>query len=210
MRTNIVIPMKAPAKAKTRLAGFLSDEKRHQLAIDLFRETLKFFNRHFSQHPILVVTESSFIAGIAKGYGASVLIEEQTGLRHAAECAAKWSIKHDFQSQLLIPADIAQLDVQEITELLSVSRANQSVVISPATDDGTNALITTPPNVIPFLYGTNSSLAHQRVALMKAIECTVVNLPKLALDIDTPDDIKQTPVLNKSYEVDESLLCSMA
>lgn len=196
MRTNIVIPMKDPTLSKTRLDPQLSSPQRQALALSMFKTTLEFFNQHFAQHHLLVVTGSEYIANIAWNYGASVLIESQPGLRHALESAARWSVNNDFQSQLVIPADIAQLDRQEIHRLLSVHREVPSVVLCPADDQGTNALLTTPPNVIPFLYGINSSLAHQQAAWERGVNCQLVNLPGLSLDIDTPDDLEQLALLS--------------
>ncbi|AAZ28067.1 2-phospho-L-lactate guanylyltransferase [Colwellia psychrerythraea] len=210
MRTNIVIPMKDPQLSKTRLDPQLSSRQRQALALSMFKTTLSFFNKYFPQHHLLVVTASEFISDIACTYGASVLIETKLGLRQAVESAARWSLNNDFQSQLLIPADIAELDYREFERLLMIYRPVPSVLLCPAFDLGTNALLTTPPNAIPFLYGIDSSLAHQRVAQERDIVCQVIKLPALALDIDTPDDLELLALLSSPVTQELNKLCKTA
>ena len=70
------------------------------------------------------------------------------------------------------------------------------MVLTPADDLGTNALLTTPPDAIPFLYGIDSSLAHQQAAEQRAISFQLLELPELALDVDTPADIDQLTLLS--------------
>jgi 2-phospho-L-lactate guanylyltransferase len=188
--------MKEPKLSKTRLDPFLSSGQRQALALRMFTATLAFFTQHFSQHHLLVVTGSMFIASVARRYGATVLMESTPGLRQAADSATRWSISNDFESQLLIPADIAHLDVDEVQLLLQAQRPVPSVVLTPADDLGTNALLTTPPDAIPFLYGIDSSLAHQQAAEQRAISFQLLELPELALDVDTPADIDQLTLLS--------------
>ncbi len=191
MKTNIVIPMKAPNFSKTRLGPCFSSIQRQKLALTMFEETLSFFSQHFPEYHVLVVTSSALISLVAKKHGASVLTERLPGLNQAATSGAIWSLNNGFDSQLLIPADIAQLDVKEVKRLLSIKRLVPSVLLAPAEDNGTNALLTTPPNVIDFQYGVNSSRAHQIAAVSQDISFQSIALPHLALDIDTPDDVAQ-------------------
>jgi len=210
MRLNIVIPMKEPCLSKTRLDPFLSSTQRQSIAMSMFEATLCFFKQHFSHYHLLVVTSSGLIAQVAKKHGANVLNEPKVGLRQAAQSAAIWSVEQGFSSQLLIPADIAHLDVAEIQTLLDAPRTHGSVIVAPAEDFGTNALLTTPPNVIPFLYGIDSSLAHQQAAQANGHEFQAINLPHLALDVDTPADIAQLVALANPLVKDLSLCLKQA
>lgn len=183
--------MKAPNISKTRLGPYFSSVQRQRLSLKMFETTLMFFNKYFSSYHVLVVTSSTIILQIAKKYGATVLFERLPGLNQAATSGALWSINHGFDSQLLIPADIAQLDVEEMNTLLSTKRALPSVILAPADDRGTNALLTTPPDAIEFSYGVNSSITHEKAAIARAIDFTSLSLPHLSLDVDTPSDVAQ-------------------
>lgn len=189
MKTCIVIPMKDPAESKQRLANVLDSDQRQNLALLLFRQTLSFLNHHFQYVPVVVVTPSNRIADIAAKYGVKTLIEDGTGLNNAISMAAELNCELGFESQLLLPADITELKQSEIRALLDHPRETSSVLICPAQDGGTNALLTTPPNILPFCFGPDSSHIHQKMAIEKSIPNTLLNLEKLAFDLDTPDDL---------------------
>jgi len=191
MKTNIVIPMKAPNVSKTRLIPCFSNAQRQKLSLKMFEYTLLFFSEHFPNYHVLVVTSSLLIMRMAEKHGATVLVERLPGLNQAATSGAVWSLNHGFDSQLLIPADIAQLDVEEMKTLLSTTRTIPSVLLAPAEDRGTNALLTTPPDAIEFSYGIDSSVAHEQAAADREIDFKSLALPYLALDVDTPNDVEQ-------------------
>jgi len=65
------------------------------------------------------------------------------------------------------------------------------VLLAPAEDRGTNALLTTPPDAIEFSYGIDSSVAHEQAAADREIDFKSLALPYLALDVDTPNDVEQ-------------------
>lgn len=187
---NLVIPMKAPQESKQRLKTALGRDQRSKLAISLFEQTLAFFHQHFSHLPMLVVTSSDLISNLARRYGASVLLEERSdGLNLALEKATQWSLEQGFTSQLVLPADIACLKVEEIETLLNCEMGYQGVAIAVAKDKGTNALLCSPPNAIPFCFGFESSKAHQIEALNKSLDCHLLDLPFLGQDVDLPVDL---------------------
>ncbi len=190
LKTLIVIPVKDFGAAKSRLRPVLDDSDRSQLARRLCERTLTFFQHHFPEYPLLVVTASAAIGDLARGHGASVLRElRPAGLSGAAALAAHWSKRHGFDSQLLVPADIARLDATEFASLLGQPRAVPSVLVCPASDAGTNALLTTPPDIVPFCFGEGSSEAHRQAALKRSVPCQLLHFEHMRFDLDTPDDL---------------------
>jgi len=189
---NIVIPMKAPIRSKQRLTGVLTLSQRESLATMLFRETLDFFVHYYPTVNRLVVTESDQIARIASAYGASVLMEDESkGLNRAIDSATQWSLSNGYLHQMVVPADISSLDVTEIDQVLDGVLKKNQVVIALAKDSGTNALLTSPPDVIEFCYGKQSGLAHAQQAHSKALAVEVLHLAKLSQDIDVPNDLSK-------------------
>jgi len=190
MSVNIIIPMKDAGEAKSRLRAALATRERIALVHYLYRQTLAFFSTSFPQYHLSVVTPSAASAAIASRYGASVICEPAAaGLSAAAATAAVWSRRHGFDTQLLIPADIATLDRDEIARLLQAGGyLSPGVVICSARDGGTNALLTTPPDAIPFHFGHLSSEAHQAAAAAQSIACQILALEHLSRDVDTPAD----------------------
>ncbi|HET7313876.1 MAG TPA: hypothetical protein VFJ08_05955, partial [Salinisphaera sp.] len=121
----------------------------------------------------------------------TVILEPRAaGLSAAAAFAAEWSVEHGFDAQLLIPADISELSAQEIATLLAAIDHGPAVTICAATDGGTNALLTSPPNVIRFDFGFGSSRRHMLSARQRGISCRLLRMPNLSRDIDTPADLR--------------------
>lgn len=208
MKLSIVIPMKNPECSKTRLAKVLNPSERKRLALYLFEKNLGFFRQMYPQHNLLVVTESQEIQQIAESYGADVLIEEQreekraeqqeqheeqqqSGLNAAVSQAARYNTDRGFDSQLVIPGDIQELDCDEIETLLNHRVTERSVIVCPSYDGGTNAIMTTPPDVMPFCFGPNSSRKHLLAAFEAGLHTRRVFLESLSHDIDRPEDLSR-------------------
>lgn len=192
-----VIPVKAFSQAKSRLGHRLSPDHRVALAQRLCERTLCFLARHFPDHDRLVVTASSMIGKLAVDHGAMVLEEPAAdGLSLAARRAAAWACRRGYPAQLLIPADIVQLDEREIHRLLEARRDEvPCAVICPASDGGTNALLTSPPDALPFHFGPRSADAHRQAALGQGLPCQILTLTNLRFDLDTPADLNTLDVL---------------
>ena len=206
MKTLIVVPMKDPAMSKQRLAGVLTPSERQVLATRLFQRTLDFFSNNFPEFPVLVVTSSANIACHAEASGAWVLMEEQVaGLNGAATMAAQWACGQGFDRQLLVPADIPELKRYELRTLLDSVTDKPMTAICRAEDGGTNALLTCPPDVIPFCFGPDSCLLHLDAAQNKGIKTIQFDLPYLAFDVDSPSDLEQIDYL-PGLQTEESAL----
>ena len=189
---TIVVPAKDTAQAKSRLASLLSPEARRTLADLLFQHTLSVLRTLRTPATILVVTDSPRLAEGAGEAGAEVVRDDGASLTAAVELATRYSVRRGFGSQLVIPSDIALLDAEEIEELLATPRATRSVVLCPSSDEGgTNALLTSPPDVIPIWYGPGSFARYRAAAEGAEIPVTVRKMPSLALDLDTPEDVRR-------------------
>ncbi len=192
MSLCIVIPMKDPQHSKQRLSDVLAPDERQCVALNLFHNTLRFLRTHFSDIDVLIVTPSPFIADIARQYRVKILLESQAnGLNDALTQAAEHCQLHGYQSLLVLPADIINLNLSEFELLLNTQRCELSVVICPANDGGTNALLCTPPTALEFNYGIASSNKHWSQAMRKGYSCELLTLPSLALDLDTAEDLQQ-------------------
>ena len=59
------------------------------------------------------------------------------------------------------------------------------MTICPASDDGTNALLVSPPDALPFLYGPKSAQMHFAAAQERGLAAQFLALDSLSFDIDT-------------------------
>ena len=189
MTLAIAIPMKDPSLCKTRLSGYLLDDTRQQLALALFEHTLAFFRETFPDLPVMVVTASDCIARRSRHLGAGVIDEASAnGLNAAAALATDWATQAGYQSLLIVPSDIPVLLQTEIDPLLRL-RNHHQVVIAESIDGGTNALLLSPPDCLPFHYGPGSALIHEISAHGRRLSCRRLRPVHLSRDVDTPDDL---------------------
>ena len=92
---------------------------------------------------------------------------------------------------LTVPGDIPRVTAAEIAAVIEARRPAPSVTIVPAHDGrGSNAVLCSPPLVMPLRFGDDSFLPHLASARALGIEPTIVRLPGIALDIDQPEDVQ--------------------
>lgn len=203
-RTLVIIPMKNPAQSKTRLSQILTNDKRKDLSVKLFKRTLLFLKKTIKTldnvFKIAVVTESKKISKIA--LNENVITIDSTGrksLSESIEYASKWAKKESFSAICIIPADLIELNYNDFKKLLTYPIKNNSLVICPAKDLGTNALMVSPVNAIKFSYGPKSFLKHLKEAKKRNINSNVLSLSSLQLDLDTSKDLYDILDINPSF-----------
>ena len=193
-RTNILIPVKNPDSAKQRLADILTIAERRELALALMDTVLDAATRAKTREDlgILIITDSDEIERRAAARGVTVLREQKAeGETAAIESATRWSMDHGFGRQIVIPGDLPWIDAEDVRALIDFRSGPRSVVLCPATgDDGTNAIVTRPPDVLTYRFGGNSFPDYVDQCRRREIECHIFRLPRLVLDLDTPEDLK--------------------
>jgi len=91
---------------------------------------------------------------------------------------------------LTLPGDIPLVTPAEITQFLAAHRAAPAFTIAPSRDEqGSNAIICSPPDAVPLRFGENSFFPHLAAAEATGVQPIVLRLPGIALDIDTPEDL---------------------
>jgi 2-phospho-L-lactate/phosphoenolpyruvate guanylyltransferase len=199
-RLNILLPVKNLDCCKQRLASVLTRQERQQLVLALLKKNLHTLITHFSQHDILVITPDHTVSALAEQMKVRVLVEPVAqGLNAAVEAGTRWSLAHGYQTQVVLAPDIADLNVNELQQLIYHASTATAVTIAAATDWGTNVLLTRPPNAIPFQYGPCSAKRMLLNSTQRGIACNLLHLPHLSLDIDTPDDLDRWQVDGQAY-----------
>jgi 2-phospho-L-lactate guanylyltransferase len=194
-RRNVyaVVPIKETGDAKQRLAQVLGTARRQELALAMFEDVLATLARVRELAGIFVVTVDAAAMEVALRYGARVLTEgAQEGHTGAVAAAARQLAADDM---LTLPGDIPLLQEEDIRQVIDVhrdtiSREARDFIIVPARDErGSNAILCSPAGAVPLTFGADSFLPHLAAATRCGIEPTVLRLPRVALDIDTPDDM---------------------
>jgi 2-phospho-L-lactate/phosphoenolpyruvate guanylyltransferase len=190
MSTLAILPIKTFTEAKRRLRRGLTVGERRSLAEAMFTDVLVALRRAGAVEGVLVVTADRGAQQIAGGYGASVLDDEEHGHNAAARHGIRSALERGEERVLLVPGDCPLLDPAQLDELLARHVGTRSVLIVPDRHGtGTNALVLTPPDVFQPSFGPGSRERHAANAASTGIEHGVVDVPSLALDVDTPDDL---------------------
>jgi 2-phospho-L-lactate guanylyltransferase len=190
-----VVPVKEASQAKQRLAGAFSRAQRRQLAHAMLEDVLSALAATGGLASMLVVTLDRGAAAIAARYGAQVTQEQADDGHTAAVAAAAARLAALGCDMLTLPADIPLVQPADIERLLAVreealERAARGFIIVPARDEcGSNAVICSPADAVPLRFGDNSFFPHLAQAKTCGIEPVVMRLPRIALDIDAPDDV---------------------
>lgn len=184
-RTMIIVPMKDPEASKTRLSNTLNGSARTGLVRLLYRRTLEFLGP-FADRPdiaLAVVTGSQAAADMATQHGVQVIPEPAGAtLSGALELAAAQAEKWGFDRICIIPADLAAPSTKDLDRILDM---DGDVVVCPAQDRGTNALLISPPTAICLHYGPQSAVHHIKAAEHAGLRSQVLPCESFRFDIDT-------------------------
>ena len=188
-----VVPVKDLGSAKSRLSPALDPVERVDLTLHMLDHVLTTLRKACVEN-VCVVSPDNAVLDTARERGASPLSQESRGLNPALEEARIWAIRQGASTLLVLPADLPLLTVPDILALLEEGKPG--VGISPdKARTGTNALLLQPPGVLPFAFGPGSFEAHLRLARERGLDVSVHDLPNLAFDLDTAEDLERVESL---------------
>ncbi len=183
--------MKEFVGAKQRLASLLTPEQRQALAAAMLEDVLA----ALVDAPlagVVVNTVDPLATELARRYGARVITDgARDGHSGAVAAMARLLGEEGRAGMLTVPGDIPRVSAAEIAAIIAARRPAPSVTIVPAHDErGSNAVLCSPPMVMPLRFGDDSFLPHLAAARALGIEPTIVKLPGVGLDIDQPADLQ--------------------
>jgi 2-phospho-L-lactate/phosphoenolpyruvate guanylyltransferase len=192
MRTLAVVPVKSFSSAKQRLSDGLAAGARRSLAQAMFSDVLGALRRARELDAIAVVTDDISAEAIARRDGVAVLRDERrTGQSDAAMIGIGYAEAEGFERVALLPGDAPLLDPGEVDGLLAraAREATEVVIVPDRHGTGTNGLVIAPPRAFEPSFGPGSYERHLGAAKRSGATYRTVELPSLALDVDTPDDL---------------------
>jgi 2-phospho-L-lactate guanylyltransferase len=190
----VIVPVKALGEAKQRLAAVLPPEARRRLMLAMLRDVLATLAQVQRLGPVLVVTPDAQAAEVALDCGVRVLRERcPQGHSAAASAGFAHARAHGAGAAITLPADAPCVTPEEVARLLAAADGGpgRRVVLVPSRDgDGTNAVLAMPPEVFPPLFGPGSFARHRAAAEARELDCRVLELPGLGMDVDEPRDLR--------------------
>jgi 2-phospho-L-lactate guanylyltransferase len=191
-----VIPAKRFARAKTRLRSVLDGPRRSVLAREMFGGVMDACAECGELTGTLVATDGDDVAALGAARGAAVLRDAGTSARSlstviddALAAVAARSATH----ALVIMADLPWLRGQDVRELLAQLRRADLVLAPDRSRRGTSAL---GLRLHLLKLGMHARFGHadslqRHVEEAKRLHATrtIVHNPRVAFDIDAPDDL---------------------
>jgi 2-phospho-L-lactate guanylyltransferase len=187
----ILVPVKNLANAKQRLADVMEQSTRTELAHAMLEDVLEAFAESAADE-VSLVTSDAFALELADHYRFEVIRDDSNlGETAAIEMATRVCESRGIQSTLVIPADIPLIEAADIRAIYEAAPAKGTVLVPAADQRGTNAVLRRPAALFPLRFGNDSFMPHLAAAIATHATCVVLSLPRIALDIDTPEDLQQ-------------------
>lgn len=185
-----LVPVKRLVDAKSRLAPALPPEARARLVLTMLHRTLMVLAGVPGLAQIAVVTPDPVVAAVGRALGATALMESgRPGLNGALTWAARHARAWGALGILIVPGDLPGLTDSSVTALLNQATLPGVVVAPDGRQQGTNALLVAPPDVIPFGFGERSFRSHVEAARIHGLTPVIVRRADLAADLDSPRDL---------------------
>lgn len=184
------MPVKKLDMAKSRLSLLLSNDERKRFCLEMLKDVLTTIKMAKYIKQTIVTSRDETVRQLAKDFGVLSFEENEFGgLNQAISETVNWCILKGVLSTLILPADIPAVIPLDLNRIFT-QKENSGIVISPSRNgEGTNALLLAPPNVIPTFYGFQSFQRHVGEALTQGINIHILRSLRVALDIDTIEDL---------------------
>lgn len=186
-RWSIIVPVKRPELAKTRLADAVGELRPH-IARAFAADTVAAALSCPAVESVVVVTDDDDASVQARLLGADVITDApQSGLNAALLHGAHTVRTRDATAAVAsLSADLAALKPDELRRVLEAAAAHQASFLADAAGVGTTLYAAT--SGVPFAprFGGRSRAAHRAAG---AVDLTVNNVASVRRDIDTAVDL---------------------
>jgi 2-phospho-L-lactate guanylyltransferase len=176
----VLVPVKAFADAKLRLAPALPAPERSRLARDMAAHVLEAAR----PLPVAVVCDDAIVADWARQHGALVVWEPGRGLNGAVQAGVERLAAAGARQVV-----VAHADLPLAGPLAWASRFPGVTLVPDRRDDGTNVACVPAGCGFTFSYGPGSFQRHGAEARRLDLPLRVVREPLLGHDVDVPADL---------------------
>ncbi len=199
-----IVPIKPLNRAKSRLASILNAAQREKLALGMLRYNLEVLTASPHLAGIIVISRDMKALAAAREIGGVQTLQESgtPALNNALQRAAQLLMAWGADATLMLPADVPLIMAEDVENIIQRGEAYHSVVITPDRfQDGTNAIMAHPPDVIDLSFGAGSFAQHQANARRVEAAVCIYESERIGLDVDTPDDLEHYARLCARYGV---------
>ena len=196
MKATVVLPVKRFAQAKTRVVETIGPPGRAALLRAMLDDVLVALDRSHEVERVILVTGEGRAEKIAmerakRSPTPVEVLRDPTDHGHS-EAATLGIIRAKAlgaSCSALLPGDCPLLDPTELDSALSGFAEGTVCVAADRHGTGTNGLFLCPADAIGPAFGPGSCERHLDRATRAGYEATLLDIPSLALDLDTAEDL---------------------
>jgi 2-phospho-L-lactate/phosphoenolpyruvate guanylyltransferase len=178
---HVLVPLKRLEDAKTRLATVLSADERAALMLELLQGVLA-AAKAADVGPITVVSSEALAPN-----GALRFDDRGLAWNDALAAAMREVVSEPIAA--VVSADLPRVTADDVRVLVEAT-PDRGMAIARALDGGTNAVSMRPPGAVTTRFGEPSSASvHASATVEAGLIATIIDVPGLAFDVDTPDDL---------------------
>ena len=170
-----IVPVKPLRESKSRLSHILSSEERAELTRKILGKTLDGLGDVKGIFKTMVVSRDPVVLKIARQHGALTFSEsDKQDLNMALTRATHIAVAQQANAILVLPSDLPFLTVEDVEMMInSLSPDGRHVngngyqhhkraitICADHNDEGTNALLLSPPTGFVYRYGPDSFQQH--------------------------------------------------
>ncbi|MHB8663690.1 MAG: 2-phospho-L-lactate guanylyltransferase [Acidimicrobiales bacterium] len=183
-RAAVLVPVKAFADAKVRLAPALSIARR----VELTRTMAEAVVAAAAPLPVAVVCDDVEVASWARRQGALVVWEPGRGLNGAVEAGVDRLARAGVEEVI-----VAHADLPHAADLAALAGTGGVTLVPDRRRDGTNVTVVPSLAGFRFSYGPGSFARHRAEADRLGLAVRVIEDPRLSFDVDLPIDLESLP-----------------
>lgn len=204
----ILIPVKNLSNAKQRLGHVLDQSTRTELAHAMLADVLQAVSE-YAREDVSLVTSDPFALEQASLHRFDVISDtSNTSETDAIKMATHVCVSHGVARTLVIPGDTPLIEADDLATIFEYAPANGSVLVPASDKRGTNAVLRSPSDLFPLRFGNDSFQPHLQAAIATDTSCVVLSLPRIGLDIDNAEDLRDLaahPGYKRSQELARKL-----
>lgn len=192
----VVIPIKSPQIAKSRLEGTPRAASTAEFAGAFARDVVAVAKRVSEVDRVVVVTSDGGLAKEVESLGARVL-SEPTRLTGDLNAVLKFAQGEELSNYpncpiAIVTADLATIQPAALASLLDNASRTERGFVADHTGLGTSLLINRSGRAVTTAFGPASANAHRTRGFD---DLTEFAQDSLRLDVDTPDDLERAIVV---------------
>ena len=207
----VLVPLKNLGRAKERLSGALAALERRELVEAMARDVIEALQAvPVVSRRIVLVSDDADVAALAAEYGVTMFRPGPAAVDplNAALAEAMRHARAQGAGHLLVMhADLPQARAAELRGLiaahvaaLGAHGAPLATLVTDRAGEGSNCLLSTPPDALPYRFGAGSRARHREAARAAGVHFAEHREAGLGRDVDQPEDLADLVAACQSAE----------